>query len=769
MSVYKAPKTSPFFIRTYVTMTLILVALVALYNISSISMVLNTTKHSIIDANSDLMANTAACFNELLEQIKNDAMIIAEDPNVINATLVPAIERNARNSEIVEKLQNIVENNAFIRSIQLYVPLNDFVISSDRRIGKAQTLLLDDLNDSQLQPGNVTEKSQFLLKREGPGSEIMYFYYNFPKEKKYKMGRLRVEVDVGALKNAVLNQPIKSGGFFIINGSRELFFNSENEDLSDTVANYVNDIWAEEYGYRTLYHEGHKYFFFHATSSVTGWKLVNFVNSDQLFAEKSFIYSVFLPLTVFFLSVCCMVTYLISKQLYDPMRKLVKLVPKTRATDSVTSKWRWGDSPDEYDLIKNSYLQMMEQRDDMYAKISQAVPMVEDMYYQQMLRGDHLKTDWHSFYDYMLDLKKLSENQYAVIIFQFGQSGRQEDMSALNKLVILQLQHVEQVVFNTEGLHLVVGLLSFAPDQDSEQGEQLCLKIAQDILSTTSLPTNGQVGITVGISRLCRGNEEIHSAYEQARTALQARFLLGNNRVISARNVQYSHNPMTPSVRLFFDEEIKKVVNAVSIGDAHAAQVQMDQFFASLQSAAQISTEKDVVMVFSKLLDCVEKLETGPGGIDDARMVNKPILSSLETFEELREFVRASCLRVSDNIQSNAVTKNQYYVNKALSYVANNYSDSNISLSSAAEYVGISSAYLSKLFKTEYPQRFTAYVANYRVNKAKQLLAESESIKVTAKMVGFSSAQSFIRVFKKVEGITPGQYSEQIQKSNGGS
>ena len=59
---------------------------------------------------------------------------------------------------------------------------------------------------------------------------------------------------------------------------------------------------------------------------------------------------------------------------------------------------------------------------------------------------------------------------------------------------------------------------------------------------------------------------------------------------------------------------------------------------------------------------------------------------------------------------------------------------------------------------------FLEYVRALRVKKAKELLA-AESVKETAQKTGFWDTQALIRVFKKYEGITPGQYKELLSKN----
>lgn len=56
------------------------------------------------------------------------------------------------------------------------------------------------------------------------------------------------------------------------------------------------------------------------------------------------------------------------------------------------------------------------------------------------------------------------------------------------------------------------------------------------------------------------------------------------------------------------------------------------------------------------------------------------------------------------------------------------------------------------------------YIHHRRVQEAKYLICNQKewSVNELAERVGFSSANTFIRVFKKYEGITPGKYRESI-------
>ena len=104
--------------------------------------------------------------------------------------------------------------------------------------------------------------------------------------------------------------------------------------------------------------------------------------------------------------------------------------------------------------------------------------------------------------------------------------------------------------------------------------------------------------------------------------------------------------------------------------------------------------------------------------------------------------------------------KNRYkYVNQAKEYIAANYSNSSLSLNDVAEHCSISASYLSELFNEVGGEKFSAYLAKYRVEKARQLQSATNlTVKEIGYQCGFNSSQNFIRVYKKYTGVTPGQY-----------
>lgn len=83
-----------------------------------------------------------------------------------------------------------------------------------------------------------------------------------------------------------------------------------------------------------------------------------------------------------------------------------------------------------------------------------------------------------------------------------------------------------------------------------------------------------------------------------------------------------------------------------------------------------------------------------------------------------------------------------------------------ISLNDAAEAADLNPVYLSALFKKETGINFKDYLTNARMEKAKELLRQGESINRVSELVGYQDTKYFSRLFARVVGVNPTQYKK---------
>lgn len=122
----------------------------------------------------------------------------------------------------------------------------------------------------------------------------------------------------------------------------------------------------------------------------------------------------------------------------------------------------------------------------------------------------------------------------------------------------------------------------------------------------------------------------------------------------------------------------------------------------------------------------------------------------LDVFNELVKYIETKKSFSEDDIKI-----------RLLNYIQQNYS-SDIGLEDIAKEFNITPKYSSLLIKRLLNRNFKDVLNGIRINEAKKLLSENKNIKINevAKKVGFNNSNTFIRVFKKYVGTSPGLYSK---------
>jgi AraC-like DNA-binding protein/mannose-6-phosphate isomerase-like protein (cupin superfamily) len=102
---------------------------------------------------------------------------------------------------------------------------------------------------------------------------------------------------------------------------------------------------------------------------------------------------------------------------------------------------------------------------------------------------------------------------------------------------------------------------------------------------------------------------------------------------------------------------------------------------------------------------------------------------------------------------------NRYILERVLSYVYENYNNPDLSLDHAAGVAALSKFYFTRFFRQQTGQTFHNYLNRIRINKAKEyLIKTNKTITDISLLCGFSSFNTFNRLFKLYTSITPSSY-----------
>jgi len=162
--------------------------------------------------------------------------------------------------------------------------------------------------------------------------------------------------------------------------------------------------------------------------------------------------------------------------------------------------------------------------------------------------------------------------------------------------------------------------------------------------------------------------------------------------------------------------------------------------------------------IYNTILKTVWELNVD---IEENLQVNEFLLQEdiRKIFSKFNEKVGSIC----EIIKCEKENKNKKLINKVILYIDNNLTDYNLNLSTIEQKFNRSGKYLSKVFKEETNCNFVDYINSKKVELAKEYLA-SLSISDTCEKVGLASMSTFMRVFKKYTGLSPGQYQEMYRR-----
>lgn len=104
-------------------------------------------------------------------------------------------------------------------------------------------------------------------------------------------------------------------------------------------------------------------------------------------------------------------------------------------------------------------------------------------------------------------------------------------------------------------------------------------------------------------------------------------------------------------------------------------------------------------------------------------------------------------------------------VKKAFVFMAENF-ENPISLGEIAKASHLSASRLEHLFNETLGVNFKTFLAMIRIKKAQKLLARHPYLKITAiySKVGFGSVSQFNRSFRRIIGVTPREYRQELRR-----
>lgn len=537
-----------------------------------------------------------------------------------------------------------------------------------------------------------------------------------------------------------------------------VILNREGEVVAITDSNYDFSILEQidetsSYYKQTI--DGREYIFQTVNSDYSGCSFISIVPTSIFWAKLHTLrtYSIFV--TFIYILVGLIISFLLSRHNYAPISNLIKDINK-KSKNTLTSA-----PSNDIEYIRNIiYTSISKQEQHM--KIRQEELLL------QALQGIYPK-DKDLFEEFEAVGLQLLSDRFIVIIFHVDSwdyavvpKDYQYNQTLLLEPIIRNCldnlcaeKHKAFVTYNTLDLCTCISVLNL-----SNQYPENTLDICRSLQNKLQKEMN--ITCTVAFSAEHSGWNGLEMASKEAEAALEYRTIFGTGSILSYRELEDGSR-----FRYNFDSRgSAKHLVYMSIIDGEPSPVQVIQQIKEDSCSGGIHSLEEYRCYFYDMNNLLHQ-------VTDEIGLGKELLDKLSLCETLQE-LDAQLVEILNELhelymvhiwERENYEREKELCDEIMAFIKQNYSDPNLSVGNIGGHFNLTSAYLSRRFKEFTGITIFDFLTNTRIEKAKELLIfTDDTLEQISKEVGFNSSATLIRVFKKVEGITPGVY-RQIYKT----
>jgi PAS domain S-box-containing protein len=269
--------------------------------------------------------------------------------------------------------------------------------------------------------------------------------------------------------------------------------------------------------------------------------------------------------------------------------------------------------------------------------------------------------------------------------------------------------------------------------------------------------------LVIGIGNLVTTPEDLHISYDTAQQAIFARRNIPEMQILSAADVE--HRKRESLLFYFPVEKEQQLITAVIAGQFTLVQELVEDIVT--QNHLEQASYQKLMSVYNHFLQTAGKI-LAQAPVQDASTSESPLLQTFraakpETIQSLHERLHDVFRQLLTRYHRQHPRQNNVLTQKLFRYLDRHYASPILSLDRVAEAFELNPSYLSRYFKEQTGMNYVEYLAMLRVKKAKNLLLAHPGRKIhdVGVEVGFSGKGTFIRTFKRFEGVTPGTYRKR--------
>ena len=539
----------------------------------------------------------------------------------------------------------------------------------------------------------------------------------------------------------------------IVLESANTFKNSFNNNDLTNIRQNLNS----QDGYLLSKIGGKEYVISYSTSKICNWKYVSVIPTEIITEKADNIKHITLIAAFLCLILGICISFLLTRRIYSPISEIISYI----AAFQTQRKAKEGIVKENELLFINRIINSIyNENKNLTDTFNQNIPVLKEKLLYDLLDGKYTKRDL------IEDTAKLNMDfpfdSFQVVVFEI------EDYSAYSKVFKSEFnieKIIDDIAFKNYNNIITSYSLRRANDRIVTIINSSCETVASGeihvFINTVKdyFNSNYNLILTIGVGNSYKSSEIVYSSLIDAMSALKYKIVKGQGSIIHIDEI----SSLPENIFEYSVETENQLINFIKIGDVNGINVLVDEVI-NMNLKLQKTSLEAIENLFNTLAGtAIRTTYEVRSSVTEIFGYNKNFykeLLELKKIDDKKEYVLNVIFTISNYISSRKLGQGQKILEKIDEYIQKNYSNE-LSLPQVSKYVGLSPAYLSSIFKDISGENFVDYINRVRIEKSKALLANNDfTVAQIAEKVGFISSNTFIKVFKKHEGITPGQYRD---------
>ena len=470
-------------------------------------------------------------------------------------------------------------------------------------------------------------------------------------------------------------------------------------------------------------------------SPASGWTFTAYVPRNQQFLKKiNRMNRELLFITMIELIVASILISVLMRVNYSPIRRL---------GEKASSILRGPAPKGELETISSTLDYLSDRNQYLAEELRNSAAAIKSSRLHRLLTGHYMSRE-----DFNLDVQDLNlgyqNDWFFVAVVQVH--GKPEDYDAfalhLHELLSGSMECFYTFPPEPDRIILINGIKKERTKQVKNLLEEMRLSVKEEF----------RLELTVGVGGIYNGTLSIPTSYLEAGSALDYRFVNGNGKTILYQDLLAGENASISYPKRQFEQ----LRDAVVRGDKEAVS-------AGVEALIEYIQKKNLPLFVARGI-CFDILslfaeESSSFYYNLPYAGDMSAITRLDTVADVIGLIQKLSAQLTVKPEVLPKQNSDILLENIMEYIKNNCLRCDFSIQETAEHFQMLLPNLSQFFKEKTGQNILDYSTDFRMKKAKALMEDEKlTLKEIGQQVGYYNVSSFIRRFKQIQGMTPGDY-----------